>query len=57
MLSAQCCGNVPVEGMSFADLSRCFAERLQLGEKSHTDFKAEETAPGCCVELVDPREP
>lgn len=57
MLSAQCCGNVPVEGMSFTDLSQCFPECLQPGEKSHIDFKAEETAPGSCVELGDHGEP
>lgn len=50
-------GIVPVEGMSFSDLSQCFSECLQSGEKSHIDFKTEETAPGSCVELGDPAEP
>lgn len=46
-----------MEGMSFSDLSQCFSECLQSGEKSHIDFKTEETAPGSCVELGDPAEP
>lgn len=57
MLSAQCCRNVPVEGMSFAGLSQCSSECLQSGRKSHPDLKSEETVLESCVELGDPGDP